>query len=403
MVRTIRDLDLKGKRLLIRADFNVPLDASGRVTDDNRVRESLPTIRLALEKGASRVVIMSHLGRPKGRDPQASLRPVSELLARLLGRPVVQCGDCVGPAVERQIAQAPEGGVLVLENLRYYPEEEKNDPAFAKSLAALAELYVNDAFGTCHRAHASVEAVTRFLPSAAGLLVEKEIKFLGEALRKPKKPFLAILGGAKVSDKIGVVENLLGKVDRILIGGAMAYTFLKVKGVSVGASRVESGHLGVAEEILKKAAVGRIEVLLPQDHVIVERLAEDAPSKACEGPIPDGWMGVDIGPKTAKAYAKAASEAKTVLWNGPMGVFEMKPFSNGSAAVAKAMASNAGAMTIVGGGDSAACVKAFGLAERMSHISTGGGASLEFLEGKRLPGIEALEQKKPSRVASREP
>ena len=387
-------MDLKGKRLLIRADFNVPIDESGRITDDNRIRESLPTIRLALEKGPARVILMSHLGRPKGKDPKASLKPVSAHLAKLLGRPVVQCPDVIGPAVEDQIKQSSGANVFVLENLRYYPEEEKNDPVFAKSLASLGDAYVNDAFGTSHRAHASVEAITHFLPAAAGLLLEKEIKFLGDALRSPQKPFLAILGGAKVSDKIGIVENLVHKVDRILIGGAMAYTFLKVKGIGIGSSRVESDRLNVAEDILKKAAAQKIEILLPQDHVIVQKVDENAPFKICEGAIPDGWMGVDIGPKTIQAFTKAVAGSKTVLWNGPMGIFEMKNFRNGSVAVAKAMAENRGATTIVGGGDTAACVKEFGLSDRMTHISTGGGASLEYLEGKSLPGIEALSNQK---------
>lgn len=394
MKRTIGDLDLKGKRVLIRADFNVPLDPAGKITDDIRIRESVPTIRAALEKGAARVILMSHLGRPKGADPKMSLRPVAGRLAELLGRPVVQCSDCIGPSVQSEMKAAPGEALFLLENLRFYPEEEKNDPAFAKSIAALADVYVNDAFGTSHRAHASVEAITRFLPSAAGLLLEKEIKYLGEALKNPKKPFLAVLGGAKVSDKIGVVENLVHKVDRILIGGAMAYTFLKVKGTAVGASRVEADRVALAEEILKKAAIAKIEVMLPQDHVIVEKIDENAPFRAVEGAIPDGWMGVDIGPKTVKAYTAAITGAKTVLWNGPMGIFEMKNFKGGSVSIAKAMADNHGATTIVGGGDTAACVQQFGLAGRMSHISTGGGASLEYLEGKKLPGIESLNDRK---------
>ena len=391
--RSIQDADLKGKRVLIRADFNVPLDESSRITDDTRIRESLPTIQTALSKGASRIILMSHLGRPKGRDPQLSLKPVSDRLAELLGRPVVQCSDCVGPAVQKEISNFPDHKLFLLENLRFCPEEEKNDPAFAKGLACLADLYVNDAFGTSHRAHASVDAVTRFLPSVTGLLLEKEIKYLGEVLKSPKKPFLAVLGGAKVSDKIGVVENLVHKVDRILIGGAMAYTFLKVKGVSVGSSRIEADRLGLAEEILKKAAVNKIEVLLPVDHVVVREVKETALFETCDGAIPDGWMGVDIGPKTTKLFAQAIGEAKTVLWNGPMGIFEMKNFQNGSIGVAKAMAANHGATTIVGGGDTAACVQQFGLGGRMSHISTGGGASLEYLEGKKLPGIEAIFRK----------
>ena len=391
MKKSIRDIDLKGKRVLERADFNVPLDGT-RITDETRIRESLPTIQMALEKGATRVVLMSHLGRPKGRDSTQSLKPVANRLAELLGQPVIQCSDCVGTQVQAELAK---GGakVFLLENVRFYAEEEKNDPAFAKQLSQWGDIFVNDAFGTSHRAHASTEGVTKYLPSVGGLLIEKEIKYLGEALKNPKKPFVAILGGAKVSDKIGVVENILRKVDKIIIGGAMAYTFMKVKGIPTGKSRVESDKLGLAEEILKKAATNNVEVLLPVDNVAVERFAEDAPFKIVENGIPDGWEGVDIGPKTSKNFAKAISEAKTVVWNGPMGVFEMKNFKNGSVAVAKAMADNHGATTIVGGGDTAAAVVQFGLGDRMSHISTGGGASLEYLEGKKLPGIEALADK----------
>ena len=392
MKKTIRDIDLKGKRVLERADFNVPLDGSQKITDETRIRESLPTIQLALEKGASRVVLMSHLGRPKGKDPKQSLQPVANRLSELLGQPVVQCSDCIGSAVQAELAK---GGakVFLLENVRFYAEEEKNDPAFAKQLAQWGDVYVNDAFGTSHRAHASTEGVTKYLPGVAGLLIEKEIKYLGEALKTPKKPFVVILGGAKVSDKIGVIESILRKADQIIIGGAMAYTFMKVKGLSVGKSRVETDKLGLAEEILKKAAVNKVEVFLPVDNVAVEQFAEDAPFKIVENGIPDGWEGVDIGPKTSKIFAKVISEAKTVVWNGPMGVFEMKNFKNGSVAVAKAMADNHSAVTIVGGGDSAAAVFQFGLADRMTHISTGGGASLEYLEGKKLPGIEALGDK----------
>ena len=390
MKRTICDLELSGKRLLIRADFNVPIDDQGHITDDKRIRESVPTIQSALEKGSSRIILMSHLGRPKGKDPKMSLRPVAKQLSQLLKRSVVQCSDCVGSVVEREISQNSNDNIFLLENLRFYPEEEKNDPAFAKGLARLADLYVNDAFGTSHRTHASVHAITRFLPSAVGLLLEKEMKFLGGVLKKPKRPFLAILGGAKVSDKIGVIGNLLHKVDKLMIGGAMAYTFLKVKGIPIGSSRVEADRLEVAEDILKKAAIKKIEVLLPSDHVIVERIGEDAPFRISEHSIPDGWMGVDIGPKSVKSFTQTIVDSKTILWNGPMGIFEMKNFRNGSAGVAKSLADNHQATTIIGGGDTAACVKVFGLLDRMTHISTGGGASLEYLEGKKLPGIEAI-------------
>lgn len=391
MKKSINDLDLKGKKVLIRADFNVPLDASSNITDDTRIQESLATIRLALEKGASRVVMMSHLGRPKGKDAKLSLKPVSKRLAELLKEEVVQCSDCIGSAAQGELQAGKR--LYLLENLRWYAEEEKNDAGFAKSLSAFGEVYVNDAFGTSHRAHASVEGITHFLPAVAGLLLEKEIKYLGEALKSPKRPFVAILGGAKVSDKIGVIENLLRKVDKIIIGGAMAYTFMKVKGLPIGKSRFEAERLGLAEEILKKAAIEKIEVLLPVDNIAVQEVSDAAPFKVVENGIPDGWEGVDIGPKTIKNFAAAIAQAKTIVWNGPMGIFEMKNFKNGSIAVAKAMADNHGAVTIVGGGDSAAAVAQFGLSDRMTHISTGGGASLEYLEGKPLPGIEALQDK----------
>lgn len=391
MKRTIRDLDLKGKRVLIRVDFNVPLDDKLQVTDDNRIRESLPTIQYALEKGASRVILMSHLGRPKGRpEPSMSLKPAADRLAKLLNRQVVQASDCIGDKARDEIAKAPKDAVVLLENLRFYAQEEKNEPAFAKALSQNGDVFVNDAFGTSHRAHASVAGVTEHLPSAAGFLLEKEIRYLGEAIKSPKKPFVVILGGAKVSDKIGIVENLINKADKILIGGAMAFTFFKAKGMPVGKSRVETDKLDLAREILSKAEAKGVELLLPADNVTVQEFREDAPSRISENGMADGWEGVDIGPKTAARYAQILSEARTVIWNGPMGVFEMKPFRSGSLALAQALAKNKQAVTIIGGGDTAACVIGLGLAGEMSHISTGGGASLEYLEGRALPGIELL-------------
>ena len=390
MKKTIKELDLKGKRVLIRVDFNVPLNDEQKITDDNRIRASLPTIRYALDQGAH-VFLMSHLGRPKGKpDPRMSLKPVADHLATLIQRPVVQCSDCIGSRVQKEIANGAQGAVVLLENLRFHPEEEKNDQAFARELAQVADLYVNDAFGTSHRAHASVAAIARFLPAAAGFLLEKEIEFLGGSLRSPQKPFVVILGGAKVSDKIGIVENMIDKVDRFLIGGAMAYTFLKVKGIPVGDSRVESDKLNLARDILKKAEEKKVELLLPEDHVVVREFKEDAEHKVSGKNIEDGWMGVDIGPETTAKYSRVLRDARTVIWNGPMGVFEMEPFKHGSLGIAETLADNKNAVTIIGGGDTAACVIQSGLAAKMSHISTGGGASLEYLEGRKLPGIEAI-------------
>jgi len=390
MKKTIKDLDLKGKRVLIRVDFNVPLNEEQKITDDNRVQASLPTIQYALNQGAQ-VLLMSHLGRPKGKpNPKMSLKPVADHLATLLNKPVIQCSDCVGSQVRQEITQGAQGSVVLLENLRFHAEEEGNDEAFAKELASFADVYVNDAFGTSHRAHASVAAITQHLPSAAGFLLEKEIRYLGDALKNPQKPFAVILGGAKVSDKIGIVEHMIDKVDQLLIGGAMAYTFLKVQGVAVGKSRVESEKLDLAEQILKKAREKKVELLLPEDHVVVQEFSENAPHQVSGPGIEEGWMGVDIGPKTTEKYAGLLRHAKVVIWNGPMGVFEMEPFKKGSLGVAKSLAENKNAVTIIGGGDTAACVIQFGLADEMSHISTGGGASLEYLEGKNLPGIESI-------------
>ncbi|MBI4432745.1 MAG: phosphoglycerate kinase [Candidatus Omnitrophica bacterium] len=393
MKKTIRDFDLRGKRVLIRVDYNVPLDKSLNITDDARIQATLPTVRYALDKGA-KVILMSHLGRPDGKPVSSmSLSPAAKRLAELLKTEVIQCSDCVGSRVKEELgALNGAASVALLENLRFNPDEEKNTPAFAGALAENGEIYINDAFGSSHRAHASIEGITKFLPSGAGFLLEKEIQYLGDAMQSPKKPFVAILGGSKVSDKIGVVENLIAKVDKILIGGAMAYTFLKVKGVDIGNSKTEKDKTELAKTILDKAARSRVEILLPEDHVCAQKVDEQSPVKI-EGPsIPTGWLGVDIGPKTIECFKRALSDAKTVIWNGPMGIFEMRPFAKGSEAVAQTLAGLKGAVTVVGGGDTAACVAAFGLAEKMTHVSTGGGASLEYLEGKVLPGIAALEE-----------
>lgn len=378
-----------GKRVLVRVDFNVPLD-DGKIADDRRIREALPTIAELRRQGA-RVVLASHLGRPDGKVVEAlRLDPVARRLSELLSAPVRKLPDCVGPAVERAVSAMRDGDVVLLENLRFHPEEEDNDDAFARSLASLADVYVNDAFGTAHRAHASTVGVTRFLPAVAGLLMEKELTYLSRALEDPRRPFVAILGGKKVSDKIGVIRNLLTRADTLLIGGAMSYTFLRARGLSIGASLCEEDKLALARSLMEDAGKRRVTLRLPEDVVVADRFAEDAvyrvvPAEA----IPDGWMGLDIGPRTASAYAEAISPAGTVMWNGPMGVFEFPAFAAGTRAVAEAMARSQ-AVTIVGGGDSAAAVQQMGLAERMTHISTGGGASLEFLEGKELPGVAAL-------------
>ncbi len=393
---TINDLDLRGKRVFIRVDFNVPLK-DGVVTDDTRIRETLPTLRLAMEKGG-RLVLASHVGRPKGRDRQFSLRPAAKKLEELLGKSVEFSEDCVGVAAETMSKTLKDAGVLVLENVRFHPEEEKNDQAFSKQLAQLCDgLFVCDAFGSAHRAHSSVVGITRHVKkSAAGLLMEKELAYLGKALTNPGRPFVAILGGAKVSDKIEVVANLIKIADAMLIGGGMAYTFLKADGHPIGKSLVEDDKLDLARRLREEAQQKKFALLLPVDHVVgAEFKADTATRTVSIHETPDGWMGLDIGPKTIETYKQKIAAAKTIVWNGPMGVFEMPAFAKGTLEVAKAVAAatEGGATSIIGGGDSVAAVHQSGVAAQISHISTGGGASLEFLGGRKLPGVEALTNK----------
>jgi phosphoglycerate kinase len=394
---TINDLDLRGKRVFIRVDFNVPLK-DGVVTDDTRIRESIPTLRVAIQKGG-RLVLASHLGRPKGGpDSKYSLMQVSKKLQELIGRPVRFSSDCVGPVPESKSKTLADGDILLLENVRFHPEEEKNDAAFSKQLAALCDgLFVCDAFGSAHRAHASVVGITHFVKqSAAGLLMEKELAYLGKAVTNPVRPFVAILGGAKVSDKIEVVENLMKIADVMLIGGGMAYTFLKAEGEPIGKSLVEDDKLELARRLRTDAQQKKFALLLPVDHVVgAEFKAHTATQTVSVSATPDGWMGLDIGPKTIDTYCQKIASAKTIVWNGPMGVFEMPAFAKGTLEVAKAVAAatSSGATSIVGGGDSVAAVQQAGVADKISHISTGGGASLEFLAGRKLPGVEALTDK----------
>ena len=388
--KTIRDIDLKGKRVIVRVDFNVPQDKEGKITDDNRIVGALPTIKYLVEQNA-KVVLMSHLGRPKGEfNMKYSLAPAALRLSELLGRPVKMAKDVIGEDADSTVASLKEGEVCLLENLRFHNEEEKNDPDFAKKLSGYGDIYVNDAFGTAHRAHASTEGVAHYLPAVSGFLIEKELKFLGGAVEHPDRPFVAILGGAKVSDKIGVINNLLEKVDILIVGGGMAYTFIKAQGGEIGKSLLEADRLEYALEMIEKAKAKGVKLLLPEDSVAADAYSNDAKIEVVDSyKIPEGYLGLDIGPKAQKAFAEAIRGAKTVVWNGPMGVSEMSNFAAGTVAVAKAMAESE-AVTIIGGGDSAAAVVQLGFGDKMSHISTGGGASLEFLEGLELPGVAAL-------------
>lgn len=390
--KTIEDIDVNGKKVLVRCDFNVPL-ADGVITDDKRIRESVPTIKYLADHGAA-VILCSHLGRPKDEESKkkCTLAPVAVRLAELMGREVKFTTDIIGDEAHAMAAALKPGEILVIENVRFFKEEEKNDPAYAKALASLADIYVNDAFGTAHRAHASTAGVADYLPAVCGYLIQKEIAVMGGALANPKRPFVAILGGAKVSDKIGVITNLIDKVDTLIIGGAMAYTFHVANGKTIGTSKFEADKVDLAKEILAKAEAKGVKFLLPVDTLCADAFDANANTKVCEGDIDDGWMGLDIGPKTQVLFADAVKDAGTVIWNGPMGVFEMAPFAKGTIAVAKAIA-DSNAVSIIGGGDSAAAVEQLGFADKMTHISTGGGASLEFLEGLELPGIACLNDK----------
>ncbi len=388
----LRDIDLKDKTVLVRADFNVPQDENLNITDDTRIKATLPTIKYILENNAKKIVLMSHLGRPDGKVvAKYSLKPVALRLQELLGTPVKFLSDCVGEGIKKEIDAAKEK-IVLLENLRFHAEEETNDAGFAKALASLADIFVNDAFGTAHRAHASTEGVAHYLKSVAGFLLEKEIKYLGSAIQNPQRPFMVILGGAKVSDKIGVIENLLPKSDVILIGGGMAYTFLKAEGKNIGNSKLEKDKLDLAKSILDKAKALKKDILLPIDNVVVEKIDPNAKVEIVGENIPDGKIAVDIGPKTIALFKEKLKSAKAVVWNGPLGIFEMDAFSRGTQEIAKFL-STLGATTIIGGGDTAAAIVKFKLEDKMTHISTGGGASLEFMEGKVLPGIAALTDK----------
>ena len=392
-IKTISELDIAGRRLFIRVDFNVPLTPEGKVSDDTRIRESLPTIKLAIEKGA-RVVLASHLGRPKGKaDKKYTLEPVAARLAELLDADVALTDEPVGDGARKVVNDLRAGAVALLENLRFSPAEEANDEAFSRELASYADVYVNDAFGTAHRAHASTAGITKFVAAKGmGLLMEREVKFLGKLLGEVERPFVAIIGGAKVSDKIGVLDNLLDRVDQMLIGGAMANTFLKARGGQLGRSLVEADKLALARSFLKKAEQSNVDVLLPRDVVAAAGIKSDAGRVVQAMMVPEDLAALDIGPETARGFADTIARAKTIFWNGPMGVFESAPFAGGTMAVAKAVAGAPGALSVVGGGDSVAAIHKSGLADKITHISTGGGASLEFLEGKKLPGLAALEQ-----------
>ncbi len=391
--KTVKDVDVTGKRVFVRVDFNVPIDEEGNITDDTRIRAAMPTIEYLTNSNA-KVILASHLGRPKGEiNLKFSLRPVAEKLSRLSNRKILFSSDCIGPEAAEKVNKMNDGDILLLENLRFHKEEEENDAHFAKKLASLADIYVNDAFGTAHRAHASTYGIAKFLPGVAGFLMEKEITTMGNAIENPDRPFVAILGGAKVSDKIGVVENLINKVDCLLIGGGMAYTFIKAQGYEIGKSLLETDKIKLARELMQQANAKKVKLILPVDTVAADRLSDDAEHEVLNiEEMPADKMGLDIGPKTAELFSKEIKKAKTVVWNGPMGVFEMEPFATGTRKIAQAMSECKG-KTIVGGGDSVAAIEQMGFRDSMTHISTGGGASLEFLEGKELPGISALQNK----------
>ncbi len=392
--KTVRDIDVKGKKVLVRCDFNVPLDKeTGEITDNRRIRAAIPTIQYLLENN-SKVILCSHLGRPKGEvNPKYSLKPVAKELSKLLGKEVKLAKDVIGEDAKRLVSNIKEGEAILLENVRFHSEEEKNDSEFSKALASFAEVYVNDAFGTSHRAHSSTAGVADYLPAVSGFLIEKELEFLGEALENPKRPFVAILGGAKVSDKIGVIENLIDKVDTLIIGGGMSYTFFKAQGLNIGTSICEEDKIDLAKSLLEKAKAKGVQLLLPVDNKVAKEFSNEVDYiEVASNEIPDGYMGLDIGSKTIEAFKHVLENAKTVVWNGPLGVFEFEKFAVGTNEVAKILA-NLDATTIIGGGDSAAAIEKLGLADKMTHISTGGGASLEFLEGKVLPGIDCLQNK----------
>jgi len=390
--KTMNDVDVKGKRVFVRVDFNVPME-DGNITDDTRIRAAIPTIENLIGRGA-KVILASHLGRPKGEvNEDMRLTAVGKRLAELLNQPVKKLDESIGEQVENTIASMQEGEVVLLENVRFHKGEEKNDEELAKQFAGLADIYVNDAFGAAHRAHATTEGIAKHIPAVSGLLMEKELDVLGKALSNPERPFTAIIGGAKVKDKIGVIENLLDKVDHLLIGGGLSYTFTKAEGYSIGKSLVEEDKIELAKGFIEKAKEKGVQLHLPIDAVVANEFSKDAETKTVDiDSIPEDWMGLDIGPKTAAKYADIIKESKLIIWNGPMGVFEMDPFANGTKAVAEAMAETSG-YTVIGGGDSAAAVEKFGVAEKMDHVSTGGGASLELMEGKELPGIVALNDK----------